>query len=209
MFVALDLQLLTFSQGLEDGLFARYHSRATMKYANELACYTSIMAPVARSIKALEGRAANAADVYIFWLAIAASLRDLFSRDRDIDEELAEKVTAIVNRRYKEFIDNSPTDVYFAAFFLDPRKSQCVMGNHANLARQVTTSLIFSSGHLQQAPRWWYLLSALGQTKYHTLPPLSVPKNSSKTCCTGWRRPKTSLSFKWDHTLLSKGWFAN
>lgn len=96
-----------------------------MTYTNELATYISIMAPIARSIKALEGRAANASDVYIFWLAIAASLRNLFAHDGDVDEELAGKVTAIVNRRYKEFIDDSPTDVYFTAFFLDPRELQC------------------------------------------------------------------------------------
>jgi len=91
---------------------------------NDLAVYTSIMAPIARSIKALEARAANAADVFIFWLGIAASLRDLFSKPSQvtgITTELAGRVTGIVNRRYKEFIDNSPTDVYFAAFFLDPR----------------------------------------------------------------------------------------
>ena len=82
------------------------------------------MAPIARSIKALESRVANAADVFIFWLGIAASLRSLFSKPSQvtgITSELAGKVTTIVNRRYKEFIDNSPTDVYFAAFFLDPR----------------------------------------------------------------------------------------
>jgi len=54
---------------------------------------------------------------------IAASLQSLFLHDGDTDVDLAEKVTAIVNRRYKEFIDDSPTDVYFTAFFLDPRKS--------------------------------------------------------------------------------------
>ncbi|KAF9784289.1 ribonuclease H-like domain-containing protein, partial [Thelephora terrestris] len=91
------------------------------------------MAPIARSIKALEGRTANAADVYIFWLAIAASLRNIFRRDQDIDKELAEKVTAIVNRRYKEFIDNSPTDIYFTAFFLDPRYS------HSEVLKRPTT----------------------------------------------------------------------
>ena len=81
------------------------------------------MVPIARSIKALEGQAANAADVYIFWLAIAASLWNLFQHDRDIDKGLAEKVTTIVNKWYKEFIDNSPTDIYFTAFFLNPHKS--------------------------------------------------------------------------------------
>lgn len=78
-------QPLTLLQGLDDGLFTRQHSKANLTYVGELAAYTSIMAPIARSIKALEGRAANAADVYIFWLAIAASLQKLFSRDGDID----------------------------------------------------------------------------------------------------------------------------
>lgn len=126
---------LMFSQGLDDGLFARQHSKATRTYLNELTVYTSIMAPIARSIKALEGRAASAADVYIFWLAIAASLRNLFTCDEDIDKELARKVTAIVNRRYKEFINDSPTDIYFTAFFLDPRMSLCsTMRSYTNFA---------------------------------------------------------------------------
>ena len=93
-----------------------------MVYMQELATYTSIMAPIARSIKALEGRDANAADVYVFWLAIAALLRKLFSHDEDIDGEVARKVTTILNRQYKEFIDNSPMDIYFTAFFLNPHK---------------------------------------------------------------------------------------
>ena len=124
--------LLTLPQGLDDGLFVRQYSNAHMAYVRELATYTSIMAPIARSIKALEGRAANAADVYIFWLAIAASLRKLFMQDKDIDAGVARNVTVIVNRRYKEFIDNSPTDIYFTAFFLDPRKSQYITRNKAN-----------------------------------------------------------------------------
>jgi len=120
----LDFTHLNYTaQGIEAGLF-QPRSRVTMEYMNDLAVYTSIMAPIARSIKSLESRAANAADVFIFWLAIAASLRDLFSMPphvTGITSELAGKITKIVNRRYKEFIDNSPTDLYFAAFFLDPR----------------------------------------------------------------------------------------
>ena len=77
------------------------------------------MAPITHTIKALEGRAINAADVYIFWLAIAASLQSLFTHDSDINKDLAEKITTIINRQYKEFIDDSPMDVYSTAFFLD------------------------------------------------------------------------------------------
>jgi len=54
-FVTLHLQQLTFPQGLDDGLFEQQHSRATMRYTNELTSYISIMAPIACSIKALEG----------------------------------------------------------------------------------------------------------------------------------------------------------
>ena len=111
------------TQGIEDGLF-QPRSKVTTEYMNDLAMYTSVMAPITWSIKALESQVTYAADVFIFWLGIAASLCDLFSKSSQvtgITSELAGKVTRIVNRRYKEFIDNSPTDVYFAAFFLDPR----------------------------------------------------------------------------------------
>jgi len=119
-------------QGIEIGLFQR-RSRLTTEYMNDLTVYTSVMAPIARSIKALESRAANAADVFVFWLGIAASLRSLFSEPSHITgitSELAGKVTRVVNRRYKEFIDNSPTDVYFAAFFLDPRMFHPFIDGH-------------------------------------------------------------------------------
>jgi len=78
--------------------------------------------PLARSIWSLEAAEANAADVFIFWLAIAATLKELFSSDSGIPESLSQKIIAIINRRYKEFIEESPTDIYFVAFFLDPRK---------------------------------------------------------------------------------------
>ena len=86
--------------------------------------YVDIVNPLARSLWSLESLQANAADVYIFWIAIIATLKDLFSQNKKqtfIGKVLARKVTAIINTRYKAFIDNSPTDIYFTAFFLDPR----------------------------------------------------------------------------------------
>lgn len=86
--------------------------------------YITIVAPLARSLWSLESSSANAADVFIFWLAIAASLRKFFGlgiSKTGISDLLARKVTTIINRRYKAMIDESPTDIYFTAFFLDPR----------------------------------------------------------------------------------------
>ena len=90
--------------------------------------YVDIVNPLARSLWSLESPQANVADVYIFWIAIITTLKDLFSQNKKetfIGNELARKVTAIINTRYKAFIDNSPTDIYFAAFFLDPRMRAC------------------------------------------------------------------------------------
>ena len=85
--------------------------------------YVDIVNPLARSLWSLESLQANAADVYIFWIAIIVTLKDLFSQNKKetfIGKVLARKVMAIINTRYKAFIDNSPTDIYFTAFFLDP-----------------------------------------------------------------------------------------
>lgn len=95
----------------------------------EMYQYISIVAPLARSLWSLESATANASDVYIFWLAIAATLKDLFITSRDklsLEEELISSITKIINRRWRAFIDCSPTDIYFTAFYLDPRKSPSI-----------------------------------------------------------------------------------
>ena len=109
-------------QGVNDLFMSR--GPAFFKFQMELVRYTSIVSPLARSIWSLEASQANAADVFIFWLAIGATLKQLFSRpesETGISIGLAQKVTASINSRYKAFIDGSATDAYFTAFFLDPR----------------------------------------------------------------------------------------
>lgn len=84
--------------------------------------YINIVAPIIRSLWSLEAANANASDVFVFWLASAATLKDLFSRGPSktgITTVLANQVTAIFNKRYKEFFTN---EVYFTAFALDPRQ---------------------------------------------------------------------------------------
>jgi hypothetical protein len=87
--------------------------------------YITIVGPLACSLWALESSQANAADMVMFWLAIASTLNELFlesSESTGISSSLAKRVTAIINRRYKSFTDKSPSDIYFTAFFLDPRQ---------------------------------------------------------------------------------------
>jgi hypothetical protein len=99
-------------------------NRGSDKYNNferHMLWYTTIVAPLIRSLWSLEAAHANAADVFVFWLAIAATLKDLFSKGEDqtgIPASLANEVTEIYNKRYAEFFQN---DIYFVAFVLDPR----------------------------------------------------------------------------------------
>lgn len=91
---------------------------------HEMAMYTTVVAPFIRLLWALEAAHANASDVYVFWLAIAATLKELFAKGEDdtgIPPSLAYKITAVYNTRWKEFFAN---DVYFTAFALDPRETR-------------------------------------------------------------------------------------
>jgi hypothetical protein len=102
-----------------------FMNRASGKYSefeHMLLQYINIVAPIIRSLWSLEAAHANAADVFIFWLAISATLNHLFSQGTDktgITITLANGVTAVFNKRYKEFFSN---EVYFTAFALDPRE---------------------------------------------------------------------------------------
>ncbi|KAJ6607061.1 ribonuclease H-like domain-containing protein [Mycena sp. CBHHK59/15] len=83
--------------------------------------YTNIVGPFIRSLWSLEAAHANASDVFVFWLAIAANLQDLFRKGENvttITPMLARKITHIYNERYAEFFQN---EIYFTAFALDPR----------------------------------------------------------------------------------------
>jgi len=82
-----------------------------------------VIGPFAKSIKCLESAHSTAADVYLFWLAIVAQLEQLFGKKQGgaLPNRIKEQIRAITNRRFNGMINNAPTDVYVAAFFLDPR----------------------------------------------------------------------------------------
>lgn len=95
-----------------------------------LAQYIRIVGPLARSLWALEASKINPGHVFLFWLAMGAELKDLFSRDiheTEIEPELARKIIGIFNSRFKQYIDDTPDDPYFTVFYLDPRKSSAII----------------------------------------------------------------------------------
>lgn len=90
-----------------------------------LAQYTRIVGPLARSLWALEAGKINPGHVFLFWLAMGAELKELFSRnihETEIESDLAQKITRIFNSRFKQYIEETPDDPYFTVFYLDPRE---------------------------------------------------------------------------------------
>jgi len=84
--------------------------------------------PLARAVQCLESKEVNAADVYLYWLAVVAQYNDLISRDdtsvhSKYTSKIKETIRAILNYRFSQLIENAGAlNVYLVAFALDPCK---------------------------------------------------------------------------------------
>jgi L-cysteine desulfidase len=67
---------------------------------HKMAMYTTVVAPFICSLRTLEAALANTSNVYIFWLAIIATLKELFVKGEDntgIPPSPAYKISAVYN----------------------------------------------------------------------------------------------------------------
>jgi hypothetical protein len=81
-----------------------------------------ILLPFAKAIACLKSSQANPADVYLFWLAILSTLKQLFEDDTaGIKDEDASAIHAVTNARFRELLEEGPDNCYISAFYLDPR----------------------------------------------------------------------------------------
>ncbi|CAK5276411.1 unnamed protein product [Mycena citricolor] len=95
--------------------------------------------PFACAIQCLESQQLTAADVYCYWLAVTAQLHDLFVQDKrankvhKIQNSIKELIRCIANFRFTQLIENKrASNVYLAAFTLDPGSQKCFMTTHPN-----------------------------------------------------------------------------
>jgi len=118
-------------------------NRLTGKYTefeHAMLQYLFICNPFVRSLWCFEAANANGSDIFIFWLAIAAYLADLFSKPElmGIPVSLSNKITQIFNTHYDEFFKN---EFYFVMFCLDPHKleaRQVVLYNFTSVAGRIS-----------------------------------------------------------------------
>lgn len=99
------------------------NAAAVALYELQLQQLCAILTPIAHSIKCLESTQSTAADVYLFWLAIMATLNEVFRvNEIGLSATVTQQIRGIVNFRYSEMIDGPGKEVYLVAFFLDPRE---------------------------------------------------------------------------------------
>jgi hypothetical protein len=99
------------------------HPTDVIQLELELTKLLEVIGPIAKAIQCLESTHSTPADVYLFWLAVMAQLGEVFREDKvHLPNDVKSQIRSIVNRRFDGMINDAPTDVYFSAFFLDPRR---------------------------------------------------------------------------------------
>ncbi len=94
-----------------------------MAFKLSLTKYLAVAEPFARAIECLESAHSTPSDVFVFWLAIMATLERRFLDQRvKLPTHTIENIRAIANQRFDELINEGPEDAYLAAFFLDVRE---------------------------------------------------------------------------------------
>ncbi|KAF8134548.1 ribonuclease H-like domain-containing protein, partial [Boletus edulis] len=106
--------LPTFNNQFVDG-------REKLEFEFELAKFLSVIAPWAKALKCLEGAHITPDTVYLYWLAIIATIEeDLKRNPYKLRTSTMEEIRAITNSRFEEMIEDAPNDTYIVAFFLNP-----------------------------------------------------------------------------------------
>ncbi|KAF6748269.1 ribonuclease H-like domain-containing protein [Ephemerocybe angulata] len=110
---------LTFKSKRLQEVFSKESSAKFVEFEQQLNGYMYVVEPFVRALWSLEAASANASDVIVFWVSIAGVLDARFENPRSpVELPLANKITNLYNKRYKEMFLN---DIYFVALMLDPR----------------------------------------------------------------------------------------
>jgi hypothetical protein len=93
-----------------------------MKFEMELSQLLTILAPVAKAITCMESTHSNVPDVYVFWLAVTATIHQIIIEDvTGLPFSVVEDIRRAVNFRFGQMLNDAPDDVSITDFILDPR----------------------------------------------------------------------------------------
>ncbi|KAJ7241185.1 ribonuclease H-like domain-containing protein [Mycena rebaudengoi] len=109
------IELGIIDVGSSDKLVWFKQMRVFQNFRLELQQLVTILEPIARAIKCLEGLEVSVGDIWKFYVAITAVLHDLFTDHEDtlsIPKEVREEISLIVNKRYDEMIHGPSGDLF-------------------------------------------------------------------------------------------------
>jgi hypothetical protein len=96
----------------------------TLTFQLALQQLLAVIGPPAKATKCLESSFANAADIYIFWLAVQSTFADHCVKNVvKLPSKVLEDVRQLCNYRFNQTINEGPSDIFIAAFFLVPSTS--------------------------------------------------------------------------------------
>ncbi|KAJ7078266.1 hypothetical protein C8R44DRAFT_97413 [Mycena epipterygia] len=108
-------------------------TRVFQDFNLELQQLCHILEPIARAIKCLEGIEVTVGDVFKFYVAISAVLRDFFEENSlSVPTHVQEQVCSIFNKRYDEMI-HGPSGTFFSQDFSLIRNTSKVPSSSARL----------------------------------------------------------------------------
>ena len=91
----------------------------SLQFELNITQYIAVCEGIARAIECLEASATNPADIYLYWLAVLARLKSTLETC-GLPERVCSEIRGIMVTRWREFFIEGLTNVYLAAFFLNP-----------------------------------------------------------------------------------------
>ncbi|KAF8600767.1 hypothetical protein BDV93DRAFT_446901, partial [Ceratobasidium sp. AG-I] len=97
-------------------------SPASMRFEMQLTVYTALLNPILRALTCLESSFSTPADVLLLTSAALAAVNNhLEGSSHGLSSKLViSDIRRLASKRFSELINESPTDIYVAAFYLDP-----------------------------------------------------------------------------------------
>lgn len=89
----------------------------------ELSQFLTVLAQIAKAIMCMESTQSNISDVYVFWLAVTATIHQIIMEDvTGLPSDVTEDICKAVNFRFNQIVNDAPDDVYHTGFMMDPHK---------------------------------------------------------------------------------------
>lgn len=95
------------------------NTQATLQFQIHLTQFVAVGEGIARAIECLEASSTNPADVYLYWLAVVAKMKQTLET-ACLPDEVCGQIRGIMVSRWREFFVYGPSNVHLSAFYLNP-----------------------------------------------------------------------------------------